>query len=59
MAADASSTAMILNMRNKTIPCVLMMTSSNGNIFQVIGPLLGDSTGHWWIPLTKASDTEF
>ena len=27
-----------------------MMTSSNGNIFRV--------TGHQWIPLTKASDTE-
>ena len=35
-----------------------MMTSSNGNIFHVTGPLLGESTGHWWIPLTKASDVE-
>ena len=35
-----------------------MMTSSNGNIFRVTGPLWGESTGHWWIPLTKANDAE-
>ena len=35
-----------------------MMTSSNGNIFRVTGPLCGEFTGHWWIPRTKASDTE-
>ena len=35
-----------------------MMTSSNGNIFCITGPLWGESTSHWWIPLTKASDTE-
>ena len=28
----------------------IMMTSSNGNIFRVTGPLCGDFTGHWWIP---------
>ena len=32
------------------------MTSSNGNIFRVTGPLWGESIGHWWIPITKASD---
>ena len=32
-----------------------MMTSSNGNIFRVTGPLCGEFTGHWWIPLTKPS----
>ena len=26
--------------------------------FRVTGPLLGEITGHWWIPLTKASDAE-
>ena len=31
-----------------------MMTSSVGNIFRVTGLLWGDSTGHRWIPLTKA-----
>ena len=35
------------------------MTSSNGNIFRVTGPLWGEYTGHWWIPLTKASDAKF
>ena len=32
------------------------MTSSNGSIFRITGPLWGESTGH--IPLTKASDAE-
>ena len=36
-----------------------MMTSSNGNIFRVTGPLCGEFTGHRWIPCTKASDAEF
>ena len=36
----------------------IMMTSSNGNIFRVTGPLCGDFTGHRWIPLTKASGAE-
>ena len=35
-----------------------MMTSSNGNIFRVTGPLFGEFTGHRWISLTKASDAE-
>ena len=34
------------------------MTSSNGNILRVTGPLCGEFTGHRWIPLTKASDAE-
>ena len=38
---------------------VSMMTSSNGNIFRATGPLWGEPTGDRWIPLTKASDTEF
>ena len=33
-----------------------MVTSSNGNIFHVTGPLCGEFTDHRWIPLTKASD---
>ena len=36
-----------------------MMTSSNGYIFRVTGPLWEESTGDRWIPLTKASDAEF
>ena len=35
-----------------------MVTSPNGNIFRVTGPLWGESSGHRWIPLTKASDAE-
>ena len=34
------------------------MTSSNGNIFRVTGPLCGEFTGDRWIPRTKASDAE-
>ena len=37
---------------------IIMMTSSNGNIFCVTGPLWGESTSHRWISLTKACDTE-
>ena len=32
---------------------LLMMTSSNGSIFRVIGPLCEEFTGHRWIPHTK------
>ena len=35
-----------------------MMTSSNGSISRVPGPLRGESTGDRWIPLTQASDAE-
>ena len=35
-----------------------MVTSSNGNIFRVTGPLCGEFTGNRWIPHTKASDAE-
>ena len=35
-----------------------MMTSSNGHIFRVTGPLWGEFTDHRWIPLTEASDAE-
>ena len=36
----------------------VMITSSNGNIFRVTGPLCGEFTGHQWIPRTKASGVE-
>ena len=32
---------------------VIMMTSSNGNIFRVTGHLCGEFTGPRWIPHTK------
>ena len=35
-----------------------MMTSSNGSIFRVTGPLWRESTGHRWISLTKVSNAE-
>ena len=35
-----------------------MMKSSNGNIFSITGPLWRESTGHRWVPFTKASDKE-
>ena len=35
-----------------------MMTSSNGNIFRVTGPLCGEFACHRWMPLTKASDAK-
>ena len=35
-----------------------MMTSSNGNIFRVTGPVCGEFTGSRWIPHTKSSDAE-
>ena len=36
-----------------------MMTSSNGDIFRVNGPLGGEFSDHWWIPLINASDGSF
>ena len=36
----------------------IIMTSSNGSIFRVTGPLWGEFTGLRWIPLTKACDAE-
>ena len=41
-----------------SVDALAMMTSSNGNIFRVTGPLWGESTGHRCIPLTKAGDAE-
>ena len=37
---------------------LIMMTSSNGKIFCVTGPLCREFTGLRWIPCTKASDAE-
>ena len=41
-----------------TIKMIHMITSSNGNIFRITGPLCREFIGHRWIPLTKASDAE-
>ena len=37
----------------REVPATHLMTSSNGNIFRVTGPLWGEFTGHRWIPLTR------
>ena len=37
---------------------VIIMTSSNGDIFRGAGPLCGEFTGHRWMPRTKTSDAE-
>ena len=43
----------------KCMQCmVYMMTSSNGNIFGITGPLCGEFTGHRWISVTKARVAE-
>ena len=34
------------------------LTSTNGNVFGVAGPLYGEFNGDRWIPLTKACDAE-
>ena len=64
----ASELVSFLRLRKKTTtyvfhPLVIymrvyMMTSSNGNLFRVTGPLCGEFTGHQWIPRTKTSDAE-
>ena len=36
-----------------------IMTSSNGNIFCVTGPLCSEFPGLRWIPITKAIEAEF
>ena len=36
-----------------------MMTSSNGNIFRITGPLCGEFTDHRWIPHTKPVTRSF
>ena len=48
---------------NPTWNQLIMMTSSNGNIFHVTGPLYWEYTGHRWItrtrPVTRSFDVFF
>ena len=44
--------------RNIVIHSAYRMTTSNGSIFRVAGPLCREFTGHRRIPHTKASDAE-
>ena len=46
----------ILTLVDQDLQFLVMMTSSNGNIYRVTGPLCEEFTGHRRIPLTKASD---
>ena len=43
--------------RHVTVVYVWAMTSSNGNIFRVTGPLCGEFTGHRWIPQRPATQS--
>ena len=58
--SKVSLTKMVCPLIIILLQCLLfnMMTSSNGNIFCVTGPLCGEFTGHRWIPLTKVSDAQ-
>ena len=38
---------------------LIMMPSSNGNIFRVTGPLCGEFTGHRWIPAQRPVTRSF
>ena len=54
-----SSPAKVFPMQHKQILLLYnMMTSLNGNISRVAGPLWGETIAHPWIPLTRASDGE-
>ena len=44
---------------HESISRILMMTSSNGNIFRVTGPLCGEFTGHRWNPRTRPVTRSF
>ena len=41
-----------------TVWNLIMITSSNGNIFNITAALWGESTGHQWIPLIKSCNAE-
>ena len=36
-----------------------IMTTSNGNIFRITGPLWQESTGDRWIPFTRVNNADF
>ena len=48
-----------LRLLGHVVIILIMMTSSNGNIFRVTGHLCGEFTGPRWIPHTKTSDANF
>ena len=46
-------------MKGEQCISMIMMTSSNGNIFRVTSHMCAEFTGPGWIPLTKACDVFF
>ena len=55
---NAEMTHVLENRTGQDPWLLIMMTSSNGNIFRDTGPLCEEFTGHRWIPRTEASDAE-
>ena len=53
---SSPKTKLVTSEKNRAITAI--MTSSNGNIFRVTGPLCGEFTGPRWIPRAKANDAE-
>ena len=53
------SWSMLRPVRGQWYVASIMMTSSNGNIFRVIGPLCGEFTGHRWIPSQRPLPRSF
>ena len=49
----------VISMHQKIIDRCLMMTSSNGNIFRVTGPLCGEFTGHGESPTQRPVTRSF
>ena len=47
-----------LQYESASVSEIIITTSWNGNSFRDTGLLWGESTGHHWIPLIKASDSE-
>ena len=47
-----------LGIWGKSVSRWFIMTSSNGNIFRVTGPLWGEFSSHRWVPLINTSDAE-
>ena len=58
MMPSSENVAYWFQSHNSIFMTVHKMTSSNGNIFRITGPVCGELTGHRWIPRTKTSDAE-
>ena len=47
------------NSIDRFAPWILIIMTSNGNIFRVTATLSGESTSHRWIPITRAVTRKF